>query len=320
MACLFCGKSRVAEAMEVSEMMLGYGDAFTYLKCGCCGSLQIESPPENLSKYYPGDYYSFESVSAGGLRSRLRRARAVFAIHQKGISGRLLCRIFGAPAYATWLRHTGAAPESSILDVGSGSGALLSELREAGFVNLLGIDPFLRKDAEVNGVRLLKGDLKDVEGRFDLIMCHHSMEHMPDPLETLQQIHKRLNEGGRAVIRLPIAGSWACEHYGRHWVQLDAPRHLAIPSVEGMKCLAARAGFEIRHTFFDSHELQFIGSELYQRGIPLRKKRRSRYFSRSELRAFKRKSEQLNAEGKGDAGCFIMAKADSADRSLAMTI
>jgi len=46
---------------------------------------------------------------------------------------------------------------SKILDIGCGAGNLLLELRELGFIHLVGIDPYIEKDIEYkNGVKILK--------------------------------------------------------------------------------------------------------------------------------------------------------------------
>ena len=44
----------------VREMMYGFKDEFDYFECGNCGCLQIEQIPDDLSKYYPENYWQFE--------------------------------------------------------------------------------------------------------------------------------------------------------------------------------------------------------------------------------------------------------------------
>jgi hypothetical protein len=69
-------------------MMIGLGEAFDYLECPVCGSLQIAEIPADLSRYYPADYYSYgrsPAPRAGrGLASGLRRRRDLRAVFGGG--------------------------------------------------------------------------------------------------------------------------------------------------------------------------------------------------------------------------------------------
>jgi hypothetical protein len=54
------------------------------------------------------------------------------------------------------------------------------------------------------------------------------------------------------------------------WVQLDAPRHFFLHSANSLGLLAGKVGMAVTETVYDSDELQFVGSEQYLKGIPLR--------------------------------------------------
>jgi SAM-dependent methyltransferase len=154
--------------------------------------------------------------------------------------------------------------------VGSGNGATLLKMSLHGFTNLTGIDPFMTCDCGAIGpVRLLRATLQDLDSQFDLVMFNHSLEHMPDPISALRQARERLREGGRVLVRLPVADSYADRRFGPDWVALDAPRHFFIPSVVGFRELARRSGLRVRRVFFDSSPLQFWGSALYREGTSL---------------------------------------------------
>ncbi len=157
---------------------------------------------------------------------------------------------------------------SAILDVGCGSGDLLVELRDAGFSNLTGADPFIASDHIRAGVPLWKREIGDVEGRFALVMMHHTFEHVTDPASTLAAAARLLVPGGRVLIRLPVADSDAWREYGTDWVQLDAPRHIFLHTARSLGRLARDAGLHVVSRTHDSTAFQFWGSEQYRRGIP----------------------------------------------------
>jgi hypothetical protein len=145
-------------------------------------------------------------------------------------------------------------------------------------------------------------------------MFQHSFEHLPDPQAALAAAARLLPPGGRCLIRLPLVSSYAWEHYGVDWVQLDAPRHFFLHSEESIRRLAAGAGLEILKIVYDSTAFQFVGSELYRRDIPLRSQTpddvqlRATAFSREEIAAFERHARELNAETRGDQAAFYLTK------------
>lgn len=62
--CRICDNENLNQAYQLKEMMFGIRDEFTYFECSVCGCLQISEFPEDISKYYPQDYYSFSESSS----------------------------------------------------------------------------------------------------------------------------------------------------------------------------------------------------------------------------------------------------------------
>jgi hypothetical protein len=116
------------------------------------------------------------------------------------------------------------------------------------------------------------------------------------------------------MIRIPLVSSEAWKKYGTHWVQLDAPRHFFLYSVESLKVLAEKTKFQIREIVHDSNESQFWGSEQYLKGIPLlaensyaRNPAKS-IFSKAEIKNYKQMARKLNLESQGDQAVIYMVK------------
>jgi len=297
--------------------MLGLGDVFEYLECAVCGCLHIREIPRDLSRYYPKNYYSFAQRRHSWFSAYLRNQRTAYKLYGTNLIGMWMCKMAGdySPlSHRTgWFSKGAITRSSSILDVGCGSGKLLRRLSELGFVSLTGVDPFIAKDIRIGHFTIYKKDLADLEGPFDFVMLHHSFEHMPEPLETLKRIRKILNPRSYALIRIPVvADAW--RSYGVNWVQLDAPRHLFLHSVESMRLLADQAGLETAGVVFDSTSYQFLGSE---GNIQKQQKQsvdgdsaisRSNYRNLRRRLEFRNKSRELNARGTGDQACFYLRR------------
>ena len=107
------------------------------------------------------------------------------------------------------------------------------------------------------------------EGKWDIIMLHHVLEHIWEQHETIQSIKTHLSENGIAIIRIPTTSSFAWEHYKEKWFQIDAPRHFFIHSINSLKRLVEKYNLEIVNYYSDSDAKQFWISEQYQHNIPL---------------------------------------------------
>src|SRR5208282_1222216 len=139
--CAICGDAGFC-THEAREMMLGLRTPFTYRECLGCGCLQLVDVPSDMSPFYPnGGYYSFSKDFrvATGWRRALRKVCL-------SLGGRRLIIRRSYPLVDLILRLTNAKCSSRILDVGCGSGALVRRLRELGFTQAAGIDPFALDD------------------------------------------------------------------------------------------------------------------------------------------------------------------------------
>lgn len=310
MMCRICGNKEQNAVYSVQEMMFGYRDRFDYFQCSICKCLQIAGIPSEMSKYYPSHYYSFNPKKRRFQKSTavraLRRLQDRYTLFNSGPLGRLVSSLSPNRKLAP-LAQIGLTRDSRILDIGCGDGWRLYALGEIGFHNVLGIDPYIQKDiAYDNGARVLKQSIYDVTGEWDLVMYHHSFEHVPDPVKDLQAASKLLRSGGCCLIRVPTVSSFAWEEYRENWVQLDAPRHYTLPSIEGMKILAAKTGFLVQDIVFDSTKDQFQGSELYRKGLPLASG--DTVFSACQIKRWKRLAKKLNKESRGDQAAFYLIK------------
>ncbi|WPR74702.1 class I SAM-dependent methyltransferase [Algoriphagus sp. NG3] len=212
------------------------------------------------------------------------------------------------PNYFDWLTHLNVNKDSKIADIGCGNGQLLAELSYCGFKSLHGYDPFLAKAAISEGFSLRKMDFFDIEEKYDLVMFHHSLEHLPHPSEVFKKLSKILNPSGEALIRVPVTDGKVWKEHREYWFQLDAPRHLFIPHTQSMKILAERYGLDLFHISFDSLDSQFWGTELYKKGKPYMGTDITKEFTKDELTDFKEKAGQYNKLNCGDQACFYLRK------------
>lgn len=311
--CKICSNQKNNISYAVREMMFGFRDEFDYFECAKCGCLQITEVPANLSKYYPEGYYSLQQKD-GCVFSKLNWIDKLnYLLRKQIVSERmgklnLLGKIFSSKFHTIhWLQKGMINFNSNILDVGCGSGALILKMHYSGFRNVTGIDPFIKDEINYEcGVTIRKKYLEEINEPFDFIMLHHSFEHMENPLDIFKNIYRLLKPAGFALIRIPVASSFAWRKYGINWVQLDAPRHSFLHTTKSIEHLANLSNLKLQKVIYDSSSFQFIGSEKYLRNIPLIEK--PIIFSKKQKRDFQLQARKLNKINDGDAACFYLYK------------
>ena len=318
MSCIVCDNKQGNRFFTVKEMMFGNNDVFNYFECPNCGCVQISEIPKDMSKYYSEKYYSLrDSIphQMNGLKKTLVARKVASEVFDRGIVGKLICRFRGSNNALIALNGTRIDFYSKILEVGSGTGSLLYKLNIAGFKHLTGVDPFVKEDIKYSPeFKVIKGTIHDIKGSFDLILFDHSFEHIQDQLETLVTTQKLLKNNGMCVIRTPTVSSYAFEHYGANWVQLDAPRHLVIHSINSLNWLLEKANLKCVKVIYDSTEFQFWGSEQNNQGIHLNSPKsysinpNESIFSKKDMKKYIEQSRELNKKRKGDQAVFYIEK------------
>ena len=210
--------------------------------------------PEDIPLMY-SEYFTHDGLLQGAaekLRSRLLPFVCSGEKTSKGAASGLLFpalahisvfRDFAAGALM-WLNDT---PPGDMLDFGFGAGQLVMRLRDMGW-NVAGVEfdhKVLTMARENLGVDVRSSVLSFPENRFDVITLSHVIEHVPDPVSTLQQCASRLKPGGRLVIATPNTNGLGHKHFRKDWRPLDPPRHLILFSPQSLAQCAKRAGLEV---------------------------------------------------------------------------
>ena len=318
--CPICGATS-ASRLRLREMMFGTRETFEYLVCGGCGTIRIADVPDDLGRHYPARYHYErlpEDMPVGG---PIRRALVGLTVRpQISGSGRMLARVTRRlvqppPGYRRWrgsfqrwgVRSLGGG----VLDVGCGPiPNRLIALRSLGFRRLLGVDPFIDRDIVVEGVPVRKIRIEDVDGSFDLVWFHHSLEHVTDPRASLAAAARLLRRGGQVIVRTPVMGTALWRRYTGEWWELDPPRHLFVFSADALTRMAAAVGLELEEVVQETHFKEFVGSEQYRRDLAMFEPGSwfldpdASGFSPDEFAVFADDARRANEAGDAGRACF----------------
>ena len=108
--------------------------------------------------------------------------------------------------------HAPAAPASSALEYGPGSGIYLPVLAEhcakvtAADVEHDYLSAIQQVTGECRNLKLVEDDIQQsgfADDSFGLVLCSEVLEHVPDPERALKTLHRILQPGGIAIVTTP---------------------------------------------------------------------------------------------------------------------
>lgn len=152
-----------------------------------------------------------------------------------------------APAAREWVMRLRAEKfqphvrsDAVVFELGVGSGWNLGKLNCA---RKLGADAadFLAETIQAAGIQFVANTRELPDGVADVVICHHALEHLAEPLGALHEMRRLLNSQGRLVLHVP----WEREtRYARY--RADEPNHhLYTWNAQTLGNLVAVAGLEV---------------------------------------------------------------------------
>jgi 2-polyprenyl-3-methyl-5-hydroxy-6-metoxy-1,4-benzoquinol methylase len=182
-----------SESHQIFDQLVSFAVPVRYAICSRCGFVfqPVEKLPEELDEFYSVDYrLIYQGSEAPTAKDRLvQTARADHLV-------RLLKGSAGAGLQRT-------------LDIGSSAGLFMLKLGEQYHCQAVGIEPgsAYRQQAQEQGL-LVYPTLEAMQAveteRFDLISLVHTLEHLPDPLETLRRLRTDwLSPDGWLLLEVP---------------------------------------------------------------------------------------------------------------------
>lgn len=235
--CPLCGSENYKINLSAPDRFNPNGSAFEIVRCLNCEVAFLNPRPtrQSIAEFYKNAAYQpFLSTQSNlSLWDRLYRWVRVYTIRSKRKKIEKL--------------KTGGL----LLDVGCGTGEFLNEMQSSGWqVTGLEMDREAAEFAEKTyHLNVFRGDLSASSfagSSFDVITLWHVLEHLPNPKESLKQAKDLLKEDGWLLIACPDIASLDARFYQKHWVALDAPRHLLHFEPKSMAALCDSVALQMR--------------------------------------------------------------------------
>lgn len=239
-SCPLCGNGQ--HWVETSGPDYEYASvpgSFTLAQCARCGHVSLAPIPEidAIARLYPSTYYTINPKSPLYLHG---------FIYRRKIQGDIQ-RIRS---------YVDAGKLRSIVDIGCGDAARLFAIRKlvpAG-AECIGLDlqlqPDIVKRAAAANIRLAEGSETNLdslrEGEHDLMIMSQILEHLRDPVRSLEKLRSKLSSDGLLLVETPNRSGLDYQLFrGRYWGGYHIPRHLHLFTMESLAETARRAGYRI---------------------------------------------------------------------------
>lgn len=162
--------------------------------------------------------------------------------------------------------------DKCLLDIGCGTGDFLLTAIQDNW-NVIGIEPNekARQIANIKTNNAVFGAEKIHQletGKFNVITLWHSLEHIPEFEDYMNNLKKLLKPGGALIIAVPNFRSYDAIFYNNFWAGFDVPRHLWHFSRKTIAELARRKNMvvdQILPLIFDAYYVSLL-SEKYKYG------------------------------------------------------
>ena len=233
--CPVCGSSERTFVVAALGDWLDSGhpvpqESYSYYRCLGCKAVYLGELPsdEILGLYYDSPAYHVRKAGLTG--NRADRLSPIWF------------------AYLRFLRPMPVKRPGKHLDFGCGPGDYLVFSRSYGWEST-GVE-YSDESARAARERGLPVVLMSEVGQlpdehFDLVTLNHSLEHLPNPVETLATLVRKVRAGGTVYIELPNLDCLEFRMFGRYYSMLSAPLHFQFFSDETMRLLGEKVGLDL---------------------------------------------------------------------------
>lgn len=132
-----------------------------------------------------------------------------------------------------------------ILDIGAGLGWFLDAVKveKRGYIE---ISPYCLKRLYEKGI-FAYSSLEELKHNhvWDVVVMHHVIEHLSDPIQAICHVHRLLKRGGYLILGTPDFASPCAKRFGDKYRMLHDPTHRSLFTLESMHRFLRDHGFTI---------------------------------------------------------------------------
>jgi SAM-dependent methyltransferase len=245
--CINCKAKEFEPYTNVPDRHYGIKGIFSLDKCINCGLVFLNPMPteQELSAFYPQEtYYSYhiDIFKKNPIKDFFKK---IFLMDNSVKEPK-----FNAPG--------------KFLDIGCGNGWILYQFILKGWQGY-GVEPS-KLGSEIGnkaGLNIFNGELLSAEFenlKFDYVRSNHSFEHIHNPNEIINEIHRILKPNGKLLIGIPNINGINAKIFKKYWYYLGAPVHTFNYNEKTITEILDKNGFKVEKINYNSNWAGFLGS------------------------------------------------------------
>ena len=142
-------------------------------------------------------------------------------------------------------------PIGSVLDFGAGLGWFLSAMRTGWNRHAIEIDLMAKSRLNATHGIWCLDSFRDCRSSFyDLVICHHVIEHCSDPEFVMAELTRCLKSGAWLIFATPDFDSPCAKRFGAHYRMLHDLTHVSLFTRSSAERFLTDHGFHIRDVRF----------------------------------------------------------------------
>ena len=219
--CALCGGRDGTSLFRVDDSLM--------VRCDRCDLVREATRPAKTDSVYDADYYSTESAKGGYANYVLDAEinRITFTERLHAIERRL-------------------GRKGRLLDVGCALGDFVEVARDLGWdAEGIEISAYAAAQAQARGLRVHTGTLEEVDlpqRSYDVVTLYDVVEHLTDPIATLQLVRGLLRPDGVVHMVTPNVGGLQARVLGSRWYHYKPGEHIYLFSPKTAREVVERSG------------------------------------------------------------------------------
>lgn len=224
-----------------------------YHRCSTCKSLFMQTRPKEqyIGRAYSNYYTHADLKPETRNLPFLERVSLSYLTKDSAWQGFVSLLPLVSDLLNARTRHIRHEKPGRIFDFGCGNGAFLSAAQAAGWIcQGMDLDEAAVRSAIKQGLDVSVGSTESIkripDNHFDYVTASHVLEHTYRPHDLIAELYRIVKPGGTLWIETPNASSFGASLFRGYWRGLESPRHIFIPSREGLDLILTNFVFAKR--------------------------------------------------------------------------